>query len=64
MNKRVDPEIIRLKKEISNLKNRLHISHSRPQFKKIQDELTLVEQRLKEYQKGTVENEEIDWQKQ
>ena len=50
MNKRVDPEIIRLKKEISNLKNRLHISHSKSQFKKIQDELTLTEQRLREYQ--------------
>lgn len=50
MNKRVDPEIIRLKKEISNLRNKLHISHSKSQFKKVQDELTLAEQRLKEYQ--------------
>ena len=60
MKKKRDHELLRLKKEISDLKNKLHISHSKSQFKKIQDELTLAEQRLREYQKGTVENEEID----
>lgn len=64
MKKKRDHELLRLKKEISDLKNKLHISHSKSQFKKIQDELTLAEQQLREYQKGTVENEEIDWQKQ
>ena len=60
MKKSCDSEYIRLKKKISDLKNKMHISHSRSQFKKIQDELTLAEQRLREYQKVTVENEEID----
>lgn len=49
-----DSEYIRLKKKISDLKNKMNISHSRSQFKKLQDELTLVENKLKEYQKGVV----------
>ena len=64
MRKKRDSELFRLKKEVSDLKNKLHISHSKSQFKKIQDELTLAEQRLREYQKGLIEIEEVDWQKQ
>ena len=64
MNKKRDSELFRLKKQVSDLKNKLHISHSKSQFKKIQDELTLAEQRLREYQKGLIEIEEVDWQKQ
>ena len=55
MNKKRDSELFRLKKQVSDLKNKLHISHSKSQFKKIQDELTLAEQRLREYQKGLIE---------
>lgn len=51
MNKKRDSELFRLKKEVSDLKNKLHISHSKSQFKKIQDELTLAEQRLRGYQR-------------
>ena len=64
MRKKRDSELFRLKKEVSDLKNKLHISHSKSQFKKIQDELTLAEQRLREYQKGLIEIEEVDWRKQ
>ena len=60
MNKKRDSELFRLKKQVSDLKNKLHISHSKSQFKKIQDELTLAEQRLREYQKGLIEIEEVD----
>lgn len=60
MKKKRDSELFQLKKEVSNLKNKLHISHSKSQFKKIQDELTLAEQRLREYQKGLIEVEEVD----
>ena len=59
MKKKRDLELFRLKKEVSNLKNKLHISHSKSQFKKIQDELTLAEQRLREYQrKGFTDEKE------
>lgn len=59
MKKKRDSELFRLKKEVSDLKNKLHISHSKSQFKKIQDELTLAEQRLREYQrKGFTDEKE------
>ena len=43
-----------MKKKISDLKNKMHISHSRSQFKKLQDELTLAENKLRECQKGVI----------
>lgn len=58
MKKSCDSEYIRLKKRISDFKNKMHISHSRSQFKKLQDELTLVESKLKEYRKGVTVVEE------
>lgn len=59
MKKKRDSELFRLKKEVSDLKNKLHISHSKSQFKKIQGELTLAEQRLREYQrKGFTDEKE------
>lgn len=58
MKKSCDSEYISLKKKISDLKNKMHISHSRSQFKKLQDELTLAENKLREYQKGVVVVEE------
>ena len=54
MKKSCDSEYIRLKKKISDLKNKMHISHSRSQFKKLQDELTLAENKLRECQKGVI----------
>jgi hypothetical protein len=60
MKKSCDSDYIRLKKKISDLKNKMHISHSRSQFKKLQDELTLAENKLREYQKGVVVVEKAD----
>jgi len=60
MKKSCDSEYIRLKKKISDLKNKMHISHSRSQFKKLQDELTLAENKLREYQKGAIVVEKAD----
>lgn len=54
MKKSCDSEYIRLKKKISDLKNKMHISHSRSQFKKLQDELTLAENKLRECQKCVI----------
>lgn len=60
MKKSCDSEYIKLKKKISDLKNKMHISHSRSQFKKLQDELTLAENKLRDYQKGVIVIEKAD----